>query len=168
MLQPFEPFTPSLILRLKKLDRPFLVSQSYPRAMTRTEKAADQKTALLFSDYAARGTAHVHFDAVRADRYAALIDLQNENHQRKLEQMLEPTSKYQLFFAMLRSVKALENQVNGFYRDRLRRYIDQHTNWRLSRDAAVTPSVHVVFGELFLEIRHAGQSLRIRFMDIED
>jgi len=168
MLQPFEPFTPSLILRLKKLDRPFLVSQSYPRAMTRSEKAADQKMALLFSDYPARGPARLHFEAIRADRYAAVIDLQNEKHQRTLEQMLEPISNYQLFFAMLRSAKALENQVNGFYKDRLRQYVDRHTTWRLPRDAAVKPSVELVFGELFLVIQHAGQTLRIRFMDIEE
>jgi hypothetical protein len=45
----------------------------------------------------------------KKDRYAAIADLQNDKH-RKIEDMFLPDSKYQLFFAVVHSVKGLKTK----------------------------------------------------------
>jgi hypothetical protein len=163
MLQPFEPFNSSILIRLIKLERPWLVTQTYHRS----SPSPDEKIPLLITDYNELGGARLHLNAVKKDRYAAIIDLQNDKHRKKLEDMLLPDSKYQLFFAVVHSVKGLENKINSLYRENVKRYIDRQTNWRLRGGDEVRVSVQLTFGELFLVLKHGSQTIRVRLEEIE-
>ncbi len=123
---------------------------------------------LLFSDYVELGEAKLHFNAVKKDRFAAIIDLQNQAHIKKIQEMLMTGSGYRIYFAVVRSAKELENLVNKKYKDRLKQYIDKQTNWRLSRDTIVKPTIQLSFGELFIILKHGNQHIRIKFEDIEE
>src|SRR5438874_2497703 len=105
MLQPFERFNASILVRLIKLERPYLVSQTCHRAQTGPE----ERIQLLLTEYNELGGAKLHLNAVKKDKYAAIIDLQNDKHKKKLEDMLLPDSKYRLFFAVVQSTKILEH-----------------------------------------------------------
>ena len=163
MLQPFEPFTSSILVRLVKLERPYLVTQTYHRA----PPSSEEKISLLLTEYNEPGGAKLHLNAVKKDKYAAIIDLQNDKHRKKLEEMLLPDSKYRLFFAMVHSTKGLENQVNNLYKENVKRYIDRQTNWRLNRSDEIKVSVQLTFGELFIVLKHMSQTIRVRLADIE-
>ena len=168
MLQPFEDFKPAYIARLLQLGRRWLVSQTYCRAKEIDTDPFSSRINLLFSDYGEMGEAKLHVNAIKKDRYAAIIDLRNPAHLRKIESMLESGSGYRVFFAVVRSATALENQINKHYKDKLKQYVEKQTNWRLSRDIVVKPSIQLSFGELFIILKHGSQSIRIKFEEIEE
>jgi hypothetical protein len=122
----------------------------------------------LFSDYAELGEAKLHLNAVKTDRYAAIIDLNKPTHLKKIQDLLEAGSGYRIFFAVVRSATALENLINKKYKDKLKQYVDKHTNWRISRDAVVKPTIQLSFGEIFIILRHGSQQIRIKFEEIEN
>jgi hypothetical protein len=167
MLQPFEEFRPVYLDRLVQLGRRYLVSQTYYRVREMETDPACSRVNLLFSDYVELGEAKLHVNAVKKDRYAAIIDLQNPAHLKKMQDMLTPGSGYRMFFAVVRSAKELENLVNRKYKDKLRHYVDKQTDWRISHDAIVKPMIQLSFGELFVILKHRNQHIRIRFEDIE-
>jgi hypothetical protein len=166
MLQPFELFKPICVDRLSKLKKRYLVSQSYTRGFSEDED--QHKTNILLSDYDILGGANIHFNAVKKDKYASIIDLEKEQHQKKLFEMLEPDSKYRLFWAVVKSKKELEERINLRFKENMRRYIELHTNWRIDRNTTIKPSVQVTFGELFIILKYASQTLRIKFEEIEN
>ena len=113
------------------------------------------------------GEAKLHVNAVKKDRYAAIIDLENPAHLKKMQEMLKAGSGYRMFFAVVRSAKELENLVNRKYKDKLRHYVDKQTDWRISHDAMVKPMIQLSFGELFVILKHRNQHIRIKFEEIE-
>jgi hypothetical protein len=165
MLQPFEIFKPLYVDRLAELKKRWLVTQSYGRGHQHFQD--ERKTNILLSDYDILGGANIHFNAVKHDKYAAIIDLEKPTHKQKLKEMLGPGSKYRLFWAVVKSKKELEERINRRYKENMRRYIELHTNWRIDRDTSIRPSVQVTFGELFIILKYASQTLRIKFEEIE-
>ena len=165
MLQPFEPFRLMFIEKLIAMKARYLVSQTYTRATGHAE--ARGKTMILLTDYDHPGSARIHLNAVKHDRYASIVDLENPEHKKKLTEMLSPASKYLLFWSVVKSKKQLEHRINAQYRDNMRRYIEQYTNWRVGRDLGIRPSVEVTFGELFIILKYSGQTIRLKFEEIE-
>jgi hypothetical protein len=164
MLQPFEKFKAGYIEKLVQLNKPYLVSQTYKRV---NAGIGDSKITLLLSDYDDLGLAKIHYKAVIHDKYAAIIHLGKPAHLKKLNDMLQPTSAYDLYWAVVKSRLQLEQQVNKRYKDRMREYLTANTNWRIDRDANIRPSVQLIFGELFIVIKHAKQVIRVKFDELE-
>jgi hypothetical protein len=167
MLQPFEEFRPGYLSRLIHLGRRYLVSQTYYRVREMEMDPAACRVNLLFSDYMELGEAKLHVNAVKKDRYAAIIDLENPAHLKKIQEMLMDGSRYRMFFAVVRNAKELENLVNRKYKDKLRNYVAKQTDWRISHDAIVKPMIQLSFGELFVILKHKNQHIRIKFEEIE-
>lgn len=164
-LQPFELFKPMYIPRLIKLKKTWLVSQSYNYGFDHFSD--DQKTGLLLSDYDDVGLAKIHLAAVKRDRYAAIVDLKNETQLQRLEGILEPESKYRVFWAIVTSAEQLKKKVDARYRDNIRRYIEKNTSWRISADEQVRPQLQVIFGEVFVTLKRGSQVIRIKFEEIQ-
>ena len=95
-----------------QLGRRWLVSQTYCRVKEMEADPFSSRVNLLFSDYAELGEARLHHNAVKNDRYAAIIDLKNPAHLKKIQDMLQAGSGYRLFFAVVRSAGELENLIN--------------------------------------------------------
>jgi hypothetical protein len=167
MLQPFEEFKPAYIPRLLQLGHRYLVSQTYRRIGDPDRDTQGAPVHLLFSDYIELGEARLHFNAVKKDRFAAVIDLQNPRHLNRIMEMLSAGSPYRIYFAVIRSAKELENLVNRKYKERLKEYVEKQTNWRLSHDTVVKPTIQLSFGEIFIILRHGNQHIRIKFEEIE-
>jgi hypothetical protein len=167
MLQPFENFKPAYIPRLLQLGRQYLVSQTYFRVKEMDSDPFSSRINLLFSDYAELGEAKLHVNAVKKDRYAAIIDLRLPLHLKKIEEMLLEGSGYWIFFAVVKSARELENHINKNYKDKLKQYVEKQTNWRISHDSIVKPSIQLSFGELFIILKHGNQHIRIKFEEIE-
>ncbi len=166
MLQPFEPLKLIYLQKLVQLRKFLLVSQTYHRAADHFTGTAKQH--LLFSDYSDEGLAKIHFNAVRHDKYAAILDLRKPAHYNKIADMLTTDSQYLPFWAVVRSTADLEKRINTAYKDNMRAYIKQHTTWRIGGGETIKPALAVIFGELFITLKYAGQTLKIKFSDIEE
>ena len=167
LLQPFEEFKPVYLSRLIQLGRRYLVSQTYVRAKEIESDPFSSRVNLLFSDYVQPGEAKLHFNAIKKDRYASIIDLERPSHLNRVREILMEGSGYRIFFAVVRDAKELENEINKHYKEKLKQYIDKQTNWKISRDTIVKPSLQLSFGELFIILKHGNQQIRIKFEDIE-
>ena len=164
MFQPFEKFRREYIERLIRMNKIYLVSQSYDRAFDHFE---DPKQNILFSDYDQLGLAQIHYSAVKNDKYASLIDLTNPKHKSKVSEMLCDDSNYRVYWAIVKSIDEVKKRMNLKYTDNIRRYIQKNTTWRIGSDEVVKPSLQVVYGELFIILKRGNQTLRVKFDDIE-
>lgn len=165
MLQPFELLKFVHLQKLRQLKKRYLVSQTYKRAV---DHFSDEvKTDILLTDYDDLGQAKIHLNAVKTDKYAALLDLENPKHWAKLEEMLGEGSKYRVFWAVVRNAKDLENAVNAKYKDHMCRYITKNTYWRIKGDQTLHPSLQISFGELFILLKFGSQTIRVKFEEIE-
>ncbi|GAB3028107.1 hypothetical protein GCM10027051_36420 [Niabella terrae] len=164
-LQPFEIFKAGYIRRLLQLKKYYLVAQSYRRG---TAQAAGQgRTALLLTDYEDAGQAKLHYNAVRQDPYAAIIDLRNDRHLARLQALLSPDSKYLLFWAVVRSAAAFKRQIDRDYKEPMRQYIATHTDWDIRGSTVLRPGVDVSFGELFITLKKGREQIRLKFEELE-
>jgi hypothetical protein len=164
MFQPFETFKSEYINRLVKMNKKYLVSQTYNRASNHFEET---RIDILLSDYDDLGLAQIHYSAVKHDKFASIIDLTNPKHQAKIIEMLNPDSGYRLFWAIVKSVDDIRKRIDLKYKDHIRRYIMKQTTRRIGASEAIRPSAQVIFGELFIILKRGSQSLRVKFEDIE-
>ncbi|RYY19846.1 MAG: hypothetical protein EOO04_21165 [Chitinophagaceae bacterium] len=164
MLQPFEKFKTGYVSRLIELDKLYLVTQTYNRA---GGTGIGNKIPLILSDYDDLGLAKIHYKAVLNDKYSAIIHLARPAHKEKLVYMTGPDSPYEMYWAVVKSKIQLEQQVNKKYKDKMRAYITENTTWRLEKDSGIRPSVQLIFGELFIVIKHGKQVVRVKFEELE-
>ena len=164
MFQPFELFKPEYINPLIKMDKNYLVSQSYDKAFGHFEET---KTDILLTNYDDLGLAQIHYSAVSQDKYASIIDLTNPKHKEKILEMIHPDSQYRIFWATVKSIEAIKKRIDSKYKDHIRRYIRKHTTWRIDVSEAIRPTLQVIYGELFIILKRGSQTLRVKFEDIE-
>lgn len=164
MFQPFELFRPEFINRLIKMDRKYLVSQTYHRAFDHFEET---KTDILLTDYDQLGLAQIHLSAVKHDKYASIIDLTNPKHKEKILQMFHPESGYRLYWAIVKSADQTKKRIYSKYKDNIRRYIMKNTNWRVSAGESIGLTLQAIYGELFIILKRGNQTLRVKFEEIE-
>lgn len=165
MLQPFEIFSERYLQKLLELKRRWIVTQSYARAID--PFAEIRKTPILLTDYDDLATAKTHWNAVSHDRYGAIIDLEKPLHRDKLAEMMADHSPYDLYWAVVRSVEELEEKINSNYKDHMRRYIENRTDWKPAGDQSMTPSIQVIFGEVYIILKYRKEVLKVKFEDIE-
>lgn len=165
MLQPFELMRPIFVERLIPMKKVYLVSQTYRRGENPLED--NPRIPLLFTDYDDPGLAKIHLNALRNDKYAAIIDLTKPEHKKKILEMLSPTSAYRLYWSVMRSTEKIEAQIDQDYKSNVRRYVASRTAWQPSRDDSVATKMEVIFGELFITLRYRKEKVRITFEELE-
>ncbi|HYE56642.1 MAG TPA: hypothetical protein VD996_17460 [Chitinophagaceae bacterium] len=163
MLQPFEPFREKYIDRLLELNKPYLVSQTYTRSGNKDQEKVD----LLLTDYDTLGEASDHLGKLKSDMFAAVIDLGKSGHRELMHRMLSTDSSFNFYWAIIKSARELEKQLNTRYKSNLRRYLDNCTNWRFSRGTTVEARVEVVYGELVVILTQGSRTMQVKFEDIE-
>lgn len=165
MLQPFVLFRKTHLITLLQVKKFYLVTQSYARAFDHF--AGEVKTDILITDYDKAGLAYMHFNAVKADLYGAIIRINRDDHKNKLLEMLDG-EKYRLFWAVTQSNKDIKRKLEVIYPTQIRKYIDIYTGWRVKGGETVNvDGIEVTFGELFVTLKWKTQKLRIKFEDIE-
>lgn len=165
MLQPFYAFRTEFVEGLIKLNKNYLVSQTYKRGES---LYTQDKTCLLLTDYDDIGLAKTHLNALKHDKYAAIIDLNKQAHKQKLLSMLAPDSKYKVYSCMIKSAEELALRVTKQYKHQMRRYIENRTNWRIGRDTELRPKLSFIFGEIYVVLKWSNRTLQVKFEDIEN
>jgi hypothetical protein len=164
MLQPFELFLPVNLDRLISQHKIYLVIQTYTRGHENHSDA--QKINILVSDYEELNDAELHFNAIKSDKNAALIHLDNPLHKNKLDEMLHG-EKYTVYWNVVKRAEEMESKLDGTYNDQIKKYIKRNTSWRIAADETITPIYEVAFGELFINLNYNTHQLRIRLEDVE-
>ena len=164
MMQPFEILKPAYLQRLITMRKNYLVTQTYTRGFDHF--AETHPIDILVTDYEDLKYAQVHFNAVRSDKYASIIHLDDPVHQNKLAEMIAG-DKYAVYWSVIKSSDDIKRRLDSHFKDHVRRYIQKNTTWRISSDATVTTKFEVIFGELFLIIQYNSETKRIKFDVIE-
>ncbi|OIR07663.1 hypothetical protein GALL_103280 [mine drainage metagenome] len=164
MLQPFELFKPIYLERLIKMKKIYLVTQSYTRGIDHFTE--NEQINILVSDYDDLNYAKVHYNAVKSDKYASIIYLENPQHKNKFDEMINGV-KYVVYWCIVKSTEELEKRLDLKYKDHIRRFIKKNTKWRIGSDEKINPKFEVVFGELFLIIKYSSERIRVKFEEIE-
>src|SRR4051812_17077952 len=101
-MKPFQPY-PRLeekyLPEFLKKGKRYFVSQSYPRG--HVKYFGIEKIPIVFTLYDKLTEANVHFDAVRKDKYAAIIDLEKPTHLERVNSMLQKDSQYDVYISMV-------------------------------------------------------------------
>lgn len=166
MFQPFEELKPNYIRLLEQQKKNYLVSQSYGRGF---DPLADvHRIDILMTDYDDEGLAKIHYNAVKEDKYAAILKLDNPKHKDKLEEMLHEGSKYHVFWGIIKSKSEVKDRILRKFKENIRRYVNQKTNWRIGGDKEIVPDIAIDFGELFITLKYGRyQDIRVKFEEIE-
>lgn len=165
MFNPFEKFEPRFIHAFIKAGDVYLVSQTFIRA--KNPLLEDDKIHILMTQYEDKQRAGIHLKAIKGDQYAAILDLNNEIHQDKLVSMLQPLSKYQVWSSLIKTREEVEKRMNLKFKPNIRRWIANNTTWRIGGDKEITPAIEIVFGEIFIRLKYAGQTRTVKFDEIE-
>ncbi len=165
MFHIFDKMRIEMLPRFVSLGKVYVVAQQYHQY--HDHFSDEQKTSLLLSTYDDPGLARLHLSALTKDKYAAIINLKNAKHLKKLEEMLEPESKYHVFWAAVADPAEVKKRMERKYKDAVRRYILKETNWKVGGAEKITPDVQLIFGELFVIIKRGREILKIKFDELE-
>jgi len=164
MLQPFELFLPVYLDRLIKLNKIYLVTQTNSRGNENSNES--QKINILVSAYEILNDAEIHINAIKADKNASLIYLDNPLLKNKLDEMLHG-EKYIVYWNELKNKEELDKMVDSSYNEQIKKYIKRNSSWRIGADETISTTYDVTFGELFVTFTFNTQQLRIKFEEIE-
>ena len=164
MFQPFVKMNFKFVDGFIKLNKFYLVSQTYTKGNVEWEEGIKQ--GILFTEYDDKGLALNHKDAIRKDKYAAVLDLSKPEHKEKLLSMMKADSQYAVYWAAVMNKDRLKYMLDNEYRDNLKRYIDNCTGWRPGRNDTVYPVFQVIFGEIHIVFKYGRQEQRARLDDV--
>lgn len=163
MFNPFSRFQEKYIPAFRKANKRYLVSQTFTRAPSQ-----DGKTVLMLTQYDDKESAKVHLNAISFDKFASIIDLEKDQHREKLTDMLSPQSKYIIYSSLTVDPKEVKKTVDSLFKDKVQRFINKNTNWRISRDHTVKPKLEITFGELYVVLKYGSQTIRVKLEEIEN
>ncbi|HUS02252.1 MAG TPA: hypothetical protein VMY77_11025 [Chitinophagaceae bacterium] len=163
MFNPFSKFQEKFIPTFRKAKKRYLVSQTFTR-----EPLQEGKTFLILTQYDDKESARVHLNAISFDKFASIIDLEKEVHREKLLDMLSPQSKYVIYSSLTIDQKEVKKTVDGLFKEKVQRFINKNTNWRISRDHTVKPKLEITFGELYVVLKYGTQTIRVKLEEIEN
>jgi len=165
MFNPFERFTPKFIDAFRKMGKSYLVSQTYPRGF---DPFIDkEKTSLLFSHYDNLSHANIHLSALKGDKNAAIIDLENEKHRARISEMLKKDSNFIIFSSLILNKAELEKRLDRKYKENIRRFVNQRTTWRIPASETIYPTLDIAFGELFILLKWRRNQIRFKLDELE-
>lgn len=166
MFNVFVPFHIKMIEGFRKMNRRFLVAQTNLHAIDHLSEGA--KDPILLTDYDNIIAAKTHLNAIIGkDKYKYILDLENAAHRKKVEEMLSPDSKYKVYAAFIDDLDKVKRRLNEKYSSNIRNYISRKTTWRINRDETIYPNLELEFGELYVTMKYASQTERIKLSDLE-
>lgn len=161
MFNPFSRFEEKFIAAFRKVKKRYLVSQTF------TRYRQEDKTCLMLSHYDDKGLAKIHFNALSTDKYAAIIDLENDKHREKLLTMLAPQSGYIIYSSLTIDPKEVKTIFDKNFKEKTQKFIANNTNWRIGREQTIKPKLEFIFGELYVVLKYRTQTMRIKLEELE-
>ena len=165
MMQPFEKLSKKHLDTIISLKRMYLATQTYTRAF---DNFADIHTIdILVTDYVELVQAQMHYNAFhRHDKYASIIDLTKPLHKSKIIEMLDG-DKYSIYWSVVKTPESFQHRTATGYKDKIRRYIDSRTDWRIKGDETLRTNSEIIFGEIYITMSWRSKKLKVKFEEIE-
>lgn len=164
MFNPYLRFQEIFIEAFLKSNEFFLVSQRLANYKTLFN---EDKTPILLSQYADKGLALIHYEAVQEKPYAAMIDLRKEKHLQKIKEMIKADSNYEVWALLTESRERTDGLIKKLYIHKVRKWIEQNTDWNISANAKINMPVEYIFGEVYLKIKfNSSQQRNVPLEDI--
>lgn len=165
MFNPFVLFEEKFISTFRKVKKRYLVSQTFTRVNKETNK---DKVCLMLTQYADKGLAKIHFNALSSDKFASIIDLENDKHRKKLEEMLTLQSNYIIYSSLTIDPKEVKSLSDKIFKEKVQKFIEKKTNWRIGREQTIKPKLEITFGELYVALKYGTQTIRVRLEELEN
>lgn len=165
MFNPLNRLTVPMLQTFLRKKIHYLVSQSYPPGQSPDNE--NDRIPLLFTHYADHDLARIHFMAIPADRFRAIINLQYGVHFSKMLTILAPDSSYHVFIDIIQDKGTMNRFLNGLYPGPLEQYIRDHTSFDVRNPGALRREVNLVFGKWYVQIEYGSQQLQIPLEEVE-
>ncbi|MEP6949112.1 MAG: hypothetical protein ABI863_07565 [Ginsengibacter sp.] len=165
MFNPFARFEPGFIPGFRNLKKRYLVLQTFKRENNLFKDPA--KSYVIVTHYDNPGGAKEHLNAVKEDKFAQLMDLENAIDRNRLLEMLSINSAYIVYSILDANPKTTKNAIDKIFKYKIQKYISNNTQWRIGREQTVVPSLETTFGELFVILKSSGQTIRVKLEELE-
>lgn len=165
MFNPLSAFRIDMLPGFATMQVRYLVAQEYCRG----KMAAGERLPLLLTDYQHLPDADIHYQKIRpADKWAAMIDLENIKHRDKLREMCQPDSVYMLFAAFIDHPAKAELKHNKKIVSACRYFIDTETDWRPKKEDTIKAILGLHQGELMMTFQLGRKQSQTTLMALEN
>lgn len=164
MLNPFSPFTKSLLDAFVKSGKKYFVRQSFARAKDHFDEGV--KGYFIITHYADIAHAQHHMMAISDDVYRHLYEWDNPEHRQKLNVAVSNPPGYKIYSAVL--IKDWEKQIRDNLKEKTRGYIEKNIGWKPGRSDTVDFNIYVNYGELYAKLKLQAEEVRVKLEEIEN
>ena len=84
-----------------------------------------------------------------------------------MQELLLPESRYEVYWAAVTGAAALKVKLKKKYANQIRKFIDEHTQWRISRKDDFRPQLEVRFGDIFVIFKKGSERIDVPLSEIE-
>ena len=161
MFNPSYPFTRELLDSMLAKEVPFFVRSTYNRGFVNGLKGS-----FLISHYHSKSDAERHFNSIRQDKNRFLYDAANPEHVEKLKVEASELPEYKVFSILIAHGK--DEEATKLFRHHTARYLRANTNWSLTGHVKIFPKLYFQLGEVYVRISNEGQTITLKFEDIEN
>lgn len=165
ILQPYRKLEPRHISQLAKNGYYYWVSQLYRRALGELEHT---KTPILFSAYKELREASGHYQKVKDDRLAALMDVTRTGTTARLVDLCNGNTDKVPYISLTYNQRYLDTFLLRHYYHQYRSWIKKHRpDWIIREHNAVDPYFETVMGEPVARITYGKQFVIIPLAELE-
>lgn len=162
MFNPCYPFTAELLDAMTAKEVRYYVRSTYARGTD----PASKEVVLLMSHYHELPEAERHYNAIAHDPHRKLYNAAVEADLAKLKIAASQPAGYKIYSKII--VPESEQKATRLYKEETKRYLYSKTNWDLKGRITIYPKMFIQLGELYARISHQGDTITIKFEDIEN
>lgn len=164
MLNPFSPFTKSLLDAFVRSGKKYFVRQSFARAKDHFDK--DIKGCFIITHYSDIAHAQHHMMSISYDSYRYLYEWDNSEHQKRLYVAADNPPGYKVYSCVFD--KDWEKQIEGNLKEKTRGFIEKNIGWKPGRSDTVDFNIYVNNGELYAKLKLQAEEVRVKLEEIEN
>jgi len=161
MFNPAYPFTRELLDAMLVKSVPYFVRSTYNRGFYNGLKGS-----FLISHYHDKFEAERHHNAIQHDVNRFLYDASDTEHVEKLKMAASQPEGYKIYSMLIGIGK--DEEATKLYREHTKRYLQRETNWTLTGHVKIYPKLYFQLGEIYVRISNEGQTITLKFEDIEN
>jgi len=160
---PFAEFEERFLPLFKQKGIKAFVKQTYDRGRNMLED--NPRPAFLLTHTEDLAYAQKYFDEIKGDPNRDFFIITEPEEYEKLKQLLH--SQTARYYTIL-TIKDANAKAQKLLDARIRFYVNNMTNWRPKSMEEVVFSLDIVFGEIYVKLKHGSRELKIKLDDLED
>ena len=164
-LQPFKKLESAHVHLLAQDGNFFWVSQSYDRAIHESDHTI---MPILFTAYKDLKDASRHYNEIRSNRFAVIMDIRERKISGKILNMTTGNSDKTPYITLVGNSMYLNNYLRRHYYEQYRSWIRKHRpDWIIREHNAVEPHYMTIYGEPAMKITWGIHSAILLLEELE-